>query len=457
MTDDAPAVTGLRPGQPAHSGRALRWAMVVFFLLVPLQWVGLGSSPLGATRLHQVAVLGVAVVILLIHRARAYSPVVRTAAPFIVVTIYMLLGWAAIDLYNGRLPTDPVQEFLYLGAFVAFGTAFYRAASGSVPGLLRTLRWAGPLAVLAFVVCFGLAMAVHGVNPGVALNRSIAAGDPELFQEEVFKASFPGVGLSEDFIRGNLRHEIFGSLLLSVLISTWASRFGPRTTVWQHRAIRTATIVLVVLLAVSMSRAVLIAAAVWPLLSMLRALRRGTFSGRQLTVVTMAALGLAVAMAAGLAQVIWVRFTSDTTGYEARAGNYDDAFDAISQVWLTGGYETAAASSHNFVFDSFLRGGIFVGVPALAILVVLIVRFFRMVLALPRLPDWMIPVTAALALPVVRMLTAGGGMIPPVQWVALAFVFGVLAYARAAPPWIDQAPPPEPDGRLPAPRRPVLA
>ena len=42
-------------------------------------------------------------------------------------------------------------------------------------------------------------------------------------------------------------------------------------------------------------------------------------------------------------------------------------------------------------------GGLFVGVPALAILVLLMVRFVRMVLALPRLPDWMVPVTAALA------------------------------------------------------------
>jgi hypothetical protein len=40
----------------------------------------------------------------------------------------------------------------------------------------------------------------------------------------------------------------------------------------------------------------------------------------------------------------------------------------------------------------------------------------------------MLPVTAMLALPVVRLFTAGGGLIPPVQWVALGVAAGFLAY-----------------------------
>ena len=54
--------------------------------------------------------------------------------------------------------------------------------------------------------------------------------------------------------------------------------------------------------------------------------------------------------------------------------------------------------------------------------------FVALAFTLPNEPDWMLPVTAMIALPVVRMFTAGGGVIPPVQWVGLAIVAGLLTY-----------------------------
>jgi hypothetical protein len=52
------------------------------------------------------------------------------------------------------------------------------------------------------------------------------------------------------------------------------------------------------------------------------------------------------------------------------------------------------------------------------------------VVRLPREPVWMVPVAAAFALPLDRMLTSGGGLIPPVSWVTLAFIAGAFAYRR---------------------------
>jgi hypothetical protein len=54
--------------------------------------------------------------------------------------------------------------------------------------------------------------------------------------------------------------------------------------------------------------------------------------------------------------------------------------------------------------------------------------FVALAFTLPQEPPWMLPLVAILALPVVRLFTAGGGLIPPVQWIALGVVAGFLAY-----------------------------
>ena len=46
-------------------------------------------------------------------------------------------------------------------------------------------------------------------------------------------------------------------------------------------------------------------------------------------------------------------------------------------------------------------------------------------------PAWMLPVAVMFALPLVRIFTAGGGLIPPVSWVGLGLAVGFLAYRRA--------------------------
>ncbi len=405
--------------------------MIVLFALLPLQWFGLGSTPLGTGRLHQVALVGFAAVVLSCYRLRAHAPVLRTAALFVVMSLYWLLAWAAVDLYNGRLPRGSVQELIYLAVFVALSTCFFRGASAEEPRLATALRWVAPVACASVVIGFSVAMLVNGVNPAAVLGRTIASADPELFQKEVFKTSFAGFGLDEEMVKGNLRHEIFGSLLLSMMISTWAMRFGPSvTTRAQHVAYRMAMITGVVLLTLSLSRSVLIAALVWPALALSRSVRRGGLTSGQvagLAGTIVAAAGLAFS---GVGLVIWNRFTTDTTGYDARAENYFAAFEALPDHWLTGGFETGGVSSHNFVVDSMLRGGIFTALPALAMLVIVVALFVRLVISLPQQPEWLVPVAAALALPLVRMGTSGGGLIPPIEWVALAFAMGIVTHVR---------------------------
>ncbi|WP_324275688.1 hypothetical protein [Blastococcus brunescens] len=135
----------------------------------------------------------------------------------------------------------------------------------------------------------------------------------------------------------------------------------------------------------------------------------------------------------GLGAVIYNRFFIDTASYEGRAGHYGDAFDAVADHWLTGGYDTVGVSTHNLVFDTLLRNGIFAAVPALVVVCTVAATLWWLAARLDRLPSSMVPVAAALCLPLVRMLTIGGGQISPVGWLALGFVLGVLAARRAAP------------------------
>jgi len=408
----------------------MRWPVLALFVLLPLQWFAVGTTPLGQGRLHQVAILGFAACVLVRYRTAVYAPVLSTGAVFVIANLYMIGASAATFGYQGKAPMGAIQQALYLVAFLAIAGFWYLVASGREPGVVDTLRVAAIVLCVSLLTAFSIAMLVNGVNPISVLSRTIASADPEIFQKEVFKSAFAGFGLEDDMVQGNLRHEIFGSVLLTMLISTWAMRVGSTPTARQQTLYRVSMGVGAFLLALSLSRSVLIAASTWPLLAAVRTLRRGELSTRQLSLLFGAVIALGTVLVSGLGLVVYNRFFTDTTGYEARAGNYGDAVTALPQYWLTGGYDTEGVSSHNFVVDTMLRAGIFAAIPAAVIVGTVVVVFFLLGARLYRLPSWMLPVAVALALPLVRLGTSGGGTIPPVEWLALSFVVGVLAAWR---------------------------
>ncbi len=408
----------------------MRLLVLLLFALLPLQWFGVAATPLGQGRLHQIVMIGFALAVLTRYRPSPYAPVLRAARVFVIASLYMVAAIVAVAAYRGSGPEDGIRQAIYLMIFLAMGGFFCRVARGFEPRALNALRLAVAVTCVSLLVGFSLAMAVNGVNPAAVFAESIAAADPEIFQKEVFKSAFAGFGLDEEMVKGNLRHEIFGCVLLSMLVSTWAMRVGRVPSQAQVRVYRAAMVLGVVWMTISLSRSILIAAAVWPLLAVLRSSRRGELSTRQVAILFGSAAAVGVVLASGLGAVLVNRFVSDTTGYEARAENYGGAFAAIPDHWLVGGFGTAGVSSHNFVVDTLLRDGIFAAVPAAVMVLTLLVVFALMAMRLHRLPAALVPVVAALALPLVRAGTSGGGLIPPVEWVALGFTAGVLAAWR---------------------------
>ncbi len=408
----------------------MRWAMLAVFAALPLQWFVVGSTPLGQGRVHQLAILAFTAAIFLRYRARAHQPVLSVSAPFVIANVCLLVIWVATSFYNGLAPFGPIQQALYLAAYVAFGTMIYRAAIGAERGLLDALRWAALCATAALVGGLTLSMLVNGVDPLQVLRETIATANPEILQRELFRTAFTGFGYDADAVRGNIRHEVFGAVLAAMYVSVWAARLHPLTSTAQRVVFNAAMVAGSVLLLVSMSRAVLVAAAAWPLLSFLRALLTGRLSGRQVGLAFVAAAAFLAAVISGFASVIWVRFTQDTASYEARDALLQQAYSNIADNFVTGGVETAGASSHNFILDTWLRSGVFGALAAMVIVIVLIGLWASLIARIGAEPIWMVPVIAALALPVARLVTAGGGLIPPIQWVLLGFVAGAMAYRR---------------------------
>jgi len=418
-------------GRAGSDGRVVAVALLVFFALLPLQWVvPVGSTPLGQGRMHQLAILGLTAFVLLHYRPRVHAPVLHTAAVFVLANLYMFGAIAATQFYRGEGFAGVLEPVLFLVSFVALGGLVYRVAQGLEPASERALRWAAPVLIASLSIGLSVAMLVNGINPAAVLGQTVAQADPEVFQKEVFKAAFAGFGLDDDRVQGNLRHEMFGSALLAMTVSTWAMRRGPAITPREQFGYRVAMVAGVLLLTISLSRSVLIAAAVWPLLVVLRSLRRGELSLRQIGLLMTALLGFGVLVLTGLGTVIFNRFATETTGYQARTDNYANALEALPDVWVVGGYVTADVSSHNFILDYLLRNGVFAAVPAVVIVALVAAVVVLLAIRLHREPAWLVPVTAALVLPLVRLGTAGGGQIPPVEWVALAFVAGVLASWR---------------------------
>ena len=273
-------------------------------------------------------------------------------------------------------------------------------------------------------------MITNGVNPAAVFAKTIATGDPEVLQKELFTSAFTGFGFDEEAVRGNFRHEVFGAILVAMCVSAACAGIRPFSSRRPRILYRFSIGLAAALIIVSLSRSVMIAAAIWPLLALLRPMLAGRLTPR---VVGGALLGLAVTFALsviGLASVLWIRFTEDTGSYGARDRLYEEAYQNIGDAHVTGGVTTAGASSHNFIIDSWLRSGIFGGVCALVVGFIVVGLLIRLAVNLHREPSWVLPTAALLALPAVRMFTAGGGLIPPVSWIGLGVAAGLMAYRR---------------------------
>ncbi len=424
--------------QDPPAGDPVKFIVLAAFAAIPLQWFLLGETALGDIRIHQLAVVFLTFVIVFKYGLPWIERHVRGAQVFIAANLYMIILWVALNVFNGLGMSQPIKQVAFLAGFIAVSALFHQIVQTGETGLVDAMRWSAAAAVTVLLMAFGVSMLSNGVNPIDVVTRAIEAGDPDILQKELFRSSFSGFGYdaNQEAI-GNLRHEVFGGLLFTMYVAAWATARRPFTVPRQRNVYRGFLIVGSLLLLISLSRSVLVAAAIWPLLSLVRALLTGRVSPRQQVAVVAGVFTAAIMAMTGFLSLLWTRFTEETESYSVRESLISLAFQRIQDNFWTGGIETEGSSSHNFVLDMWQRGGIFVGLPAVFIFVFMSLLWLQQLLRITTVSDELFVLTAAMALPCVRLVTQGGGSLQVVEWMTMALVIGVLAASRdlaKAPP-----------------------
>lgn len=400
----------------------MKWPLLLLLAALPLQWFVI----VGPLRLHLAAMLGFLVVVVVSLRGRTFTPVLRTTAPFVASVVVLSLVWLGANAYHGLGARQPLQQLAYLAVFVAVGAVVHRGLDDG--RWIATLRWSALIVVASLLLALSVSMSLNGVNAAAVFAQTIGSADPEILQKELFRSSFTGFGFDENSVRGNFRHEVFGAVLVAMTLSAACVGLRPFRTVWARRLYVVSMVLGVALIVLSMSRSIMIAAAAWPVLAVVRALVGARITPRLVAGGVLGAGAAWILTVTGALQVLWVRFTVDTGSYEARGDLYEQSLRDIGANGLTGGVATAGQSSHNFVLDTWLRAGVFGAAAAVAVTVLLLGLLISLAVNLHREPPWMLPVAAMLLLPLVRMFTAGGGLIPPVSWVGLGLAAGFIVH-----------------------------
>lgn len=404
----------------------MRFAVLLTLALLPLQWFALAGSPIGELRLHQLAMFGLTACIISVYGFARIGASTRRLQYFIIANIYMATLAMSMDLYNRVPPIQSVQHLLYLFSFVAISGFFWIVAADTTGHFLRALRWASVTTVTMIILAFAASLLKNGINPLAVVQQTITSGDPSLLTQQLFGRAFVGFGLDLDNTQVQIRHEVFGALLLSMYVASWAKIRCPFTVPRHLFLYRISMFLGGLLVLVSLSRAVTLAAIVWPLILFARAVISGRVSGKQLLAVFATVATLGIVAATGFLSVVLDRFTEDTRGYVGRSENIADSIGRIFNNFWTGGYVTETNSSHNFVLDNWQRSGVLVAIPALLIFGYILWTWASLVLTIPTMPLELLPVSAALTLPLFRMMTQGGGQISVNGWITMAFVTGVL-------------------------------
>lgn len=429
--------------------RRLSVITVFMLALLPLRWFRVIASPAGTVYLHEVGLLLLTFVAFVTMRGRVFRVAIDRTLGFSAAMAAGFAVWGASCLFYGVSVSSMIKEVGYLASFiVVVGIVIWFAESRDRTGM-RTLRWAGVVTTGTLIVALGVALTINHINPATVFSNAVKSGDPSVIEAQLFRPAFAGFGYSTADAVSQIRHEVFAGLLVGLLVASWAQHIVPferRSARWTSQL---AVVVASLLIVLSLSRSVQLAAVSWPLLALIRIAARGVITRRQIVALVGVTVVVAVIAASGFLVVIIQRVTQDSTSYTERGAKLGEALQVIGQYPWFGGHYDDTISSHNFVIDAWLRGGVVMAGLMLVAMFIIVGRLLVNVSMLGRAPAFLIPVTAALVLPLVRMFTIGAGLLTPPEWVSLAFAFAAIAvYERelvrrraATVEQLDAAPP----------------
>lgn len=388
-------------------------------------WRALGSGDGGTIRYFHLPML----VFLFLGRSRL--PLANRLSGLVTAVIAYTLIYTAFSAYHDA-PPYAAQQGVYLIA--AFTLAAFIWTAGEAD--LRALRWAGPLAVGAFILLFTYDAAQVGVDVVSAYSVALRSGDLNLIQFGIFQPAFNASTYPVVVNSAALRGQIIAGVVICMYVSAYAQRQlnAPRSLfdlIYWPCALATGVIVLLTL-----ARSLLLSCLLGPAAALGRLLLRSRARPALFVAGTAGALIAAVFVISPLATIVYERIVQDTGSYEERSGSLEFAIDAIASAPLigqnTGGDALAlqsgdrsTLSAHNFVLDAAVNGGVLTALSALAVMAVIFTHLFTGWRRFLRGTLPLAPLAAGLFAPVI-MFTAGSGTLAMPEAAGLGLFYGAL-------------------------------
>lgn len=397
------------------------FAVLIAFLLslIPL-WINLGASQFAALRLFHI--MGAVLFLLTIAKAtyrRSFAAIFIQHWPF----FFCFAGFLAITLILAASYEQP-----YFDARMIFRQVFYMTVAVSFGAVITAEPQAGFRAAVLFAVLAPLALAATvtvslaatGASAASLLSFAIKNADPDIIIFGLFKSAV--VDESGEDVRANLRHALAGLMLTAALLpfafSGVRSRLATLLT-WGGLASG------IGLAMISMSRAVMLAVTLVIAVTAIRITTAATTSWPLFLLIFACLLAVTIGVSP-VGDLIFSRFFDQTDSYGGRTAALQLALADIQyNPWIGLDGVDRKVSAHNFILDALRGGGIFAGIFALCAYVSLIVTWWRLVTSSPPGRDDRHCVMRASAcaaigvLPLVRLMTAGDGLLHQTEWLAL--------------------------------------
>lgn len=410
--------------------RRLALSVLVMLAFLPLLWFEVLPTPAGRFFLDEIALFGGVAASLTALRFRRLAAALAGAWWLILSLALGFAVWAAASFYHGVGLASTAKQVLYLASFVVLLAVFQVATTDSRQTIVKVLRWSGVVSLLTLLGAFAVSSVVNAVQPLPLIWTAITTGNPDVMERDLFRPLFAGFGYSQSETVSQFRHEVFAGLLVALLVAAWARIRAPFESSAARFLYAASVAVGLTCIVLSLSRSVMLAAITWPVVEGVRVVVRGAITGRQAAMAVGALGGVAALMVMGSVALVLTRVASDSASYDARTDLGQLALQDIRLHPWSGGRYIDQISAHNYVVDAWLRGGVVMALlMAVALCVVFACAVRTVRLGILGNAD-LVPVSAAFALVLVRMLTIGGGLLQPAEWVALAFA---LAVSRREP------------------------
>lgn len=407
--------------------------LVATVVVAPLQWIRLFDSPIGFIGYFHVTAVLLTISVFFSRKYRKITiETIRSSKS--VWIAFALLMTATMAATLKPIPMFPMSDVVRQTTYAIFG-----AVSGAVLlDLLlcnRTiiLAWTAPITLLVF--SFFIVYSLQGENPLAIISLAIVRADPNIVIIQLFRRAFTAGSFSIDEVQSNFRHGIVAALLLSAVLSAFATR----ETQGLLKVVTHASIALIALIVlISMSRSAWLALAIIILLAIpyLLISYRGMVALLILTPLATALL-LYVGATTSILALFGERLFS-TASYEGRGAAADYMLTEIGGDPVFGSMAPpsgGAAWAHNLIIDYWGAAGLLGLIAAVSLFYLIGKRTLSHGLGVyarageSRALNYF--AAAFLAFPLARFVSAPKGHLFLTQWQAVGFSIAIAGYLVA--------------------------